>query len=206
MGRFLGWQICLMGSELDEEVLQQGSKTHCRYLEWVQQRKVMHLLSGMPTQLLASFHQQCPSSPYGKTKYPKHAQADKYPDFGILWREYNCRAFNRNYLRVESAAPRPARGAGDLKLCSTQSSVTAKPEGLCSHWGFSGCTDFLFLWWQLHHCTDRHMGETGKLEEQSRARVWVSWSSRKRSEKGITAPCEGGTQHLLFPIPFLAYP
>lgn len=69
-GRFVGWQIPLMRSELEKEVLQQGSKTHCRYLERLQQRQVIHLFLGMPTPLPASFHQQCPFKPIWKNKMP----------------------------------------------------------------------------------------------------------------------------------------
>lgn len=157
----MGWQIPLMGSELDKE----AKLTADTWRESNRENSSTSFQECQPNSLPASTSNAL-SSPHGKkAKCPKHVQADKCPDFGILWRECNGRAFNGNYLG-EPAAPRPARVEGDLKLCSAQSSVPAKPEGALLSLGVQWVHRFSL---SLVPAPLLHMGHTGKLEEQSQA-------------------------------------
>lgn len=94
-------------------------------------------------------------------------------------------------VSAESAAPRPARGLGDFKLCSTQSSVPAKPEGALLSLGIWWVHRFSvslvaarLLQWQAHGTT----WGTGRAKQGS-------WLSDVRMELNI-----------YFPAPFLTYP
>lgn len=208
LGRFVGWQIHVVGSELDREMLQQGSKTHCRYLEWIQQRQVIHLLSGMPTQLLASFHQQCPFKPIWKTQnapnmcrqiniltlefYGGKRMAE--PLMGMIWvwsRACSCTRSTRGwwFKALLCTKPCPSQTRGDS--APTGDSVGAQ-----------------ILWFCAGSSNSAVTGTGDKLGHgKSRAGLVAEWAGAAaaalRRESQLLVRRE---LNIYFPVFFLTYP